>query len=112
MPPEAFGQDYLTASVASQLHLCLFRLRLDLPHLGWKWDGFPKSSQLRAAAAKSANAILGCTIRCTESTSREVLVPLDKALMRPQLKSCVQFWSLYYRKDVGGKSPEKSNNDD
>ncbi|KFQ06393.1 hypothetical protein N330_13384, partial [Leptosomus discolor] len=48
-------------------------------------------------AAQKANGILGCIKR---SSSREVILPLCSALMRPHLQCCVQLWSHQYKKDV------------
>ncbi|KAG8141248.1 hypothetical protein E2320_006888 [Naja naja] len=53
-----------------------------------------------AAAAKKANAILSCINRGIQLRSREALIPLYKALVRPHLESCIQFWSPHYKKDV------------
>ncbi|KAK4816415.1 hypothetical protein QYF61_016851 [Mycteria americana] len=57
-------------------------------------------SQQCVLTAQRANHILGCIKRSVASRSREVILPLCCALLRPHLESCVQPWSPQHRKDM------------
>jgi len=57
-------------------------------------------TQQCALTAQKANRTLGCIKIRVTSRSREGILPLYSALMRPHLDYCVQLWSPQHRKDM------------
>ncbi|GAB0190643.1 mitochondrial enolase superfamily member 1 [Grus japonensis] len=58
------------------------------------------TTQQCALAAQKANHILGCIKRSVTSRSREVILPLCSALVRPHVQYCIQLWGPQYKRDM------------
>jgi ribonuclease P/MRP protein subunit RPP40 len=68
--------------------------------LGVIIDSSGKSSEQCILSVQKANAVLGMIKRNINFKSKEIMVRLYKALVRPRLEYCVQAWSPYLRKDI------------
>ncbi|GAB0205397.1 hypothetical protein GRJ2_003005300 [Grus japonensis] len=58
------------------------------------------TSQQGTLTAQKANCVLGCIKTSVTSRSREVILPVYSALVRPHLDYYFQFWGHLYKEDI------------
>jgi len=62
-------------------------------------ESLKSDSQVNQVAVK-AHRILGMIYRTIENKTKDIILPLYLALVRPHLEYCVQAWSPHYFKDI------------
>ena len=71
--------------------------------LGIIIDNTLKFSEQCSTAVKCANRTLGLIKRTIKSRSKDIIVKLYKAFVRPKLEYCIQAWRPFLRKDMDSK---------
>ncbi|KAJ7423656.1 hypothetical protein WISP_33033 [Willisornis vidua] len=89
--------------------LCRLFLSSTEKDLGLLMDDKLSMSQHCTLEVRRANGILGCIRKSVARKSRDVILPLSSALVRPHLEFCVLIWAPQYKKDKG---PAEGNKDD
>ncbi|KAK4832552.1 hypothetical protein QYF61_024052 [Mycteria americana] len=74
------------------------KAKCQVPHLGH--NNPMERYRLGEEWLESCPAEKDLGVNSVASRTREVIVPLYSALVRPHLESCVQFWALHYKKDI------------
>ena len=83
-------------------------------HFGMLVDEKFNMTQKCSLTAQKITRILGCSKRIMARKSREMILPLYSALVRPHLEYCAHPWSLQHRKDMDllEVGPEEGHKDD
>ncbi|MBN3307225.1 GTD2A protein, partial [Amia calva] len=68
--------------------------------LGVYVDASLSPSKQCGEAIKKSNRMLGYIVKSVEFKTREVMLRLYNALVRPHLEYCVQFWAPHFQKDI------------
>ena len=68
--------------------------------LGVSINANMKVSEQVIIAASKGNQVLGMIRRNITYKGKNLIVPLNKAIVRPHLEYCIQAWSPYLRKDI------------
>ncbi|GAB0209091.1 hypothetical protein GRJ2_003374800 [Grus japonensis] len=82
------------------MNLCTTESSLEEKDLGVLIDEKLSMSRQCTLARQKANHVLGCIKRGVTSRSRDMILPLYSALVRPHLEYCVQLWGPQYKRDM------------
>ncbi|GAB0180925.1 hypothetical protein GRJ2_000557800 [Grus japonensis] len=66
----------------------------------WACENHMKFNKARSRPSQKLNRVLGCIKSSVTSRSREVILPLYSALMRPHLQYRIQLWGPQDKKDM------------